>query len=120
MELNKLASIVSLWAVEHPYIEKAWIFGSRAKGTERPDSDLDIAVSILPMPGDSGPLATWIGESEDLSASLQERLPIAVQLEWYGGPVETPAIHAGLNAGSALVYNAHGDHGTWSPDINQN
>lgn len=29
-------------------VEKAWIFGSFSRGEERPDSDVDIIVSIIP------------------------------------------------------------------------
>lgn len=112
MDVIDLARIVSDWAAAEPAIGKAWIFGSRARWTERPDSDLDVAVVIRPMPGDSGPFATWMGESQDLSASLQKLLPVTLQLEWYGGPEETPIIHAGLNAGSMLVYVARDTQGT--------
>ncbi|MBO4614589.1 MAG: nucleotidyltransferase domain-containing protein [Bacteroidales bacterium] len=29
-------------------IEKAWVFGSFSRGEERPDSDIDIMVSLIP------------------------------------------------------------------------
>lgn len=29
-------------------VEKAWVFGSFSRGEERPDSDIDIMVSLIP------------------------------------------------------------------------
>lgn len=29
-------------------VEKAWVFGSFSRGEERPDSDIDIIVSLIP------------------------------------------------------------------------
>ncbi|MFQ6333583.1 nucleotidyltransferase family protein [Methylophilus sp. 3sh_L] len=37
------------WAVSKPEIAKLWIFGSRAKGTQRADSDIDIGFLINPI-----------------------------------------------------------------------
>lgn len=37
---------ISKWARTKPRIELIMLFGSRAKGTHRPDSDIDLAVSV--------------------------------------------------------------------------
>src|SRR5690606_13670191 len=34
---------ISEWAVRHP-IKEVWLYGSRARGTHRQDSDVDLAV----------------------------------------------------------------------------
>lgn len=34
---------ISEWAARHP-ITEVWLYGSRARGTHRPDSDVDLAV----------------------------------------------------------------------------
>lgn len=104
MDINEIRTIVTAWAETQPLVLKVWLFGSRVRRTERPDSDIDIAVEIKPMPGDSSACATFSFEGEDLKASIQALLPMAVQLEWYGGPSETPTIHAGLQESSMLVY----------------
>jgi predicted nucleotidyltransferase len=36
------------WARDTNAFDELWLFGSRAKGTSRPDSDVDIAVSLMP------------------------------------------------------------------------
>ena len=38
-----LAPLVALFGTE-PGVQAVWIFGSRARGDERPDSDVDVAV----------------------------------------------------------------------------
>lgn len=39
------ASIVA-WAKKYPLIEAVYLYGSRAKGTYRPDSDVDLAIQM--------------------------------------------------------------------------
>lgn len=50
----------------HPKVSSAWLFGSHAKGSARPDSDVDIAVLL------QTPLTTE--ELVELSASLSWEL----------------------------------------------
>jgi hypothetical protein len=35
-----------VWAQGHANIRRVWLYGSRVRGTQRPDSDLDVAVEI--------------------------------------------------------------------------
>jgi len=39
---------IIIWAQETNAVDELWLFGSRAKGTSGPDSDVDIAVSLMP------------------------------------------------------------------------
>jgi predicted nucleotidyltransferase len=48
---NRLSDL-GIWAQQRPGIRRLWIFGSRARGTHRPDSDLDIAFEIDRLPTD--------------------------------------------------------------------
>lgn len=106
MELSSIRTIVARWAASQSLVLKAWIFGSRVRGTSRSDSDVDIAIEVRTLPGDSGPLVTFMFEEDKLKRSLQAVLPLNVDLQWYGGPTETPVIHAGLQQSSVLVYQA--------------
>jgi hypothetical protein len=36
------------WAKRTNAVRKLWLLGSRAKGTSRPDSDVDIAIALMP------------------------------------------------------------------------
>jgi predicted nucleotidyltransferase len=39
------------WASKNENVRELWLFGSRAKGCSRSDSDVDIALSLLPAVG---------------------------------------------------------------------
>jgi len=106
MELASITTIVARWAESQPLILKAWIFGSRVRGTSRSDSDVDVAIEVRTLPGDSGPWVTFMCEADKLKGAIQVGLALEVDLQWYGGPVETPTIHAGLQQSSVLVYQA--------------
>ncbi|NGM78791.1 nucleotidyltransferase family protein [Burkholderia multivorans] len=106
MDIVEIREIVTEWAASQPLIRKVWLFGSRVRGTERPDSDIDVAVEVRRLPGDSSEWTTFACERERLSAALQTLFPLPVQLEWYGGADETPTVHAGLQESSMMVYEA--------------
>jgi predicted nucleotidyltransferase len=39
-------SAIARWAEQTPWISEIRLFGSRAKGTAHPDSDIDLAVTV--------------------------------------------------------------------------
>ena len=71
MSLEPLCTVVATWAEKYPDIRRVWLYGSRVKGTARPDSDLDIAVEIHPrvFRGQST-FMWWILESVAMKATL--------------------------------------------------
>ena len=48
--LEALCSTLADWATQQPLLRRLWVYGSRVKGTHRPDSDLDIAFEIERLP----------------------------------------------------------------------
>jgi predicted nucleotidyltransferase len=38
--------IIREWALRTPYIQEVRLFGSRAEGSARPDSDIDLAITV--------------------------------------------------------------------------
>jgi predicted nucleotidyltransferase len=36
------------WAIDNGSLRELWLFGSRAEGRSRPDSDVDLAVALMP------------------------------------------------------------------------
>lgn len=105
MEFDDMAAAVAKWAGTQPLVRKAYLFGSRVRGTHRPDSDLDVAVEVFALPGDSSPFTTWTGEAQRLKASIAGVVPVVIDLDWYGDEVETPRIHAALEQSSVMVYD---------------
>ena len=43
---------LSAWAQRTDAVAELWLFGSRAKGTSGSDSDVDIALALMPPRGD--------------------------------------------------------------------
>ena len=39
------------WANKNDNVRELWLFGSRADGTSGPDSDIDIAIGLMPPAG---------------------------------------------------------------------
>lgn len=83
------AQLVRTWAQSTPEIKRVWIFGSYAYGTPRADSDLDVAVEILPAAIDHWGLFTfWMRHGDRLQADLRDQFAddfpgLEVNLELY-------------------------------------
>jgi len=63
------------WASTNGNVRELWLFGSRATGRSRPDSDVDIAIALMPAVGDENwPLFFYF----DLRAKWRQELEIIV------------------------------------------
>ena len=94
---------LAVWAEGKPTVRRAWIYGSRLRGTQRHDSDLDLALEIDPLDTTNETLAEWMTESDEWRNELKELAQLDVQLEWYGGEA-TPKVLGFLSCCSMLVY----------------
>jgi len=45
---NEIAQLLAEWAAGTDAVASFWLFGSRAKGTARADSDYDLAIELRP------------------------------------------------------------------------
>lgn len=106
LSIKAMSLAVAKWARAEPLVVKAYVFGSRVKGNSRTDSDLDVAVELLEEPGEDDPGCTWQRDGQRLKASIVGIVCVPVDLDWYGGPDQTLCVHAGIQAGSLLVYEA--------------
>jgi predicted nucleotidyltransferase len=67
-----------VWAAQKSEIREVWIFGSRAHGDHRADSDIDIAVGIV---GDKERrFNIWYWTFPEWKEELQKLLPIKADL----------------------------------------
>jgi hypothetical protein len=110
MKLQESAEVVSRWATTEPLIRRAYLFGSRVTGTQRPDSDLDVAVAH-----DIDPALRGIGETLRLDrqftwedhyprwkADLGKLLPMPLDLN--GMETGTAVLRPALKAARMCVY----------------
>lgn len=65
------------WAKDQPEISELWVFGSRAWGDAKADSDLDLAVLLLKVPE----LSILIRTTASWHATLRKLLPVDVSLD---------------------------------------
>lgn len=103
MNINQAAKLASEWAVNKPEIKSVHFFGSRVKGTNREDSDLDVAIELMPGLDECGGLSAWMRSSDKWSKELNELIPYEVQAEWNDGE-NTDLIKKGLSEACMLVH----------------
>jgi len=70
-----------IWAEQKNQILELWIYGSRAKGTARIDSDLDIAFQISSLSTEEEKIEFWDKVLPKWKKELQEFIPWKVHLE---------------------------------------
>lgn len=104
LNLSNAITKLRQWAEREPLVLALILYGSYARGTANPDSDLDIALVINSEPGDTNPSTTWMFNEERWTADLKMLLDFPkVHLMWLGGN-KTPTIEAALEQGRIEVY----------------
>ena len=73
------------WAANTPPVQRMWLFGSRAGGTHRVDSDIDVAIEITGWDSDDPDirgeaLADWIFNADDWKHQLRGITPLTIDL----------------------------------------
>lgn len=80
-ELFDLASAIARWAETVPCIKVVYLFGSRARGDHRPDSDVDLRIEFDYQSED---FESWLRENREDFAALKAVLPgrLALHQDW--------------------------------------
>lgn len=100
---EQVAAIVQ-WAKSTPEIEAVLLFGSRARGTSKPDSDADLALLIYEQ---HFPLAAFIGEGEAWQNHLRLATGITVNIDLLDG-ANTPRVVAFVKDCSVELFRRAG------------
>jgi len=103
-ELERAIKTIVEWAQSEQRIRKAYLFGSRLKGTENPKSDLDIAVEINREAGDINDYSAFAFDKCDYLQYLAEKIPFRLDLQLYAGEIETPKMYRYLSESSKVIY----------------
>jgi hypothetical protein len=92
------------WAKCHPEIKQVWLYGSRARGDNRPDSDADLAIVMNQAEGDGSAWATWIYWHQDYEKSPDLKLSVEAHLEWYEKDAGLERVGPGVEQDGILIY----------------
>ncbi len=79
--LHQVIEKLGRWAETKEQIRELWIYGSRAKGTARTDSDLDIAYQISPLSTEEEKMEFWENVLPKWKQETQELSPWPIHLE---------------------------------------
>jgi predicted nucleotidyltransferase len=66
------------WARDRRVIRQLWLFGSRARGDHRPDSDIDLAIVLAPG---GSVLGLYTAKADEWQRDLAGRMGMPVSLE---------------------------------------
>lgn len=95
---------IQTWAESRPWVSRVWIFGSRLRGTQRIDSDLDVAMEIDPIQPDETSFASWMRLHRSWKSELEGRTSFIVDLHQYDFDNEGSKILQYVSCCSSLVY----------------
>ncbi|MCJ2079877.1 nucleotidyltransferase family protein [Methylobacterium sp. J-090] len=85
---SDIATRLSSWAERKPAISELWLFGSRARGDHRPDSDVDLAIWL---PGHKGQaLALYVAKGDEWQSEIEAvaGMPASLQVLGYSDELD--------------------------------
>jgi len=103
LDLDSIKDVLREWASSNDYIKRVYIYGSRARSDYRDDSDLDVAVEIVPRENDGNAFAVFAVDSSEWINQLQPKLSYKLHLKGRYGD-DSPYVEAGIERSSILVY----------------
>ncbi|MFZ1991908.1 MAG: nucleotidyltransferase domain-containing protein [Alphaproteobacteria bacterium] len=90
------------WAREIPAVEAIYLFGSYARGAQTAQSDLDIGVVVSNPDGEA--LSTWITESDNWAAALQDQLPVKLDLQLANPDLSEAVVGPAVRREGVLIF----------------
>ena len=90
---------ITEWAKACPEIAEVWLYGSRAKGDNRDDSDIDLAVVTVGADADER-YNRWFGADWRNNLKLSRE----VHLEWYDHEAEFKRVGPGVERDGKRLY----------------
>jgi predicted nucleotidyltransferase len=105
MNTDEAALKIIEWCSDRPHVMNAWFFGSRVKGTHRPDSDLDIVIDFDPSWVSALPAHKSEFLQHDLKLDLTMLLGSQVDCHHRAFP-PTPTLDKAILEHGMLVYQA--------------
>ncbi|MGF6638398.1 nucleotidyltransferase family protein [Paraburkholderia sp. 35.1] len=92
------------WAQARRHVRRLWVYGSRLKGVQRTDSDLDVAMEIDPVGNDETARDSWGCHRTEWETEMTALVPYKVHLQDYDLTNPTSRVVAYIGCCAALVY----------------
>jgi predicted nucleotidyltransferase len=92
------------WSETRSHVRRLWVFGSRLKGTQRDDSDLDVAMEIDARGTDESAAVSWVGYRHECEQELSALTRFRVDLHPFDCADPTSKVVAYVSCCAALVY----------------
>lgn len=92
------------WPGRHRDILKVYLYGSRARGDHRPDSDIDLAI-VMNAPDADAAFAMWCGWRSDYKENPDLNLSVEAHLEWYEASAGLERVGTGVERDGVLIYS---------------
>src|SRR5262249_10247368 len=103
-------AVIRRWAETTPEIACVILYGSRAKGTARPDSDVDLGlITFGPEPGSR--FANFGLHRREWANQLQELVGLKVQLEYASPEIDDFHIREYIETGHVVLFCRNSDKG---------
>jgi predicted nucleotidyltransferase len=103
-ELQPVAEALRLWASNEPDLRRVWIYGSQVRGRPSPDSDLDVAVEVIPRDGENT-YDVFVCSADDWRSELTSRVaPHKLDLKLYDASKAREKVRRGVEEDGVLVY----------------
>lgn len=96
--------LIVAWARRHPEIKAVHLYGSRARGDHRPDSDIDLAITLHRNRLDADPENTWIFWISDYNSAPDLHLSQKAHLQWYEKDAGLERVGPGVERDGILLY----------------
>jgi predicted nucleotidyltransferase len=103
-DISHDVSVICSWAKRTEIVERVWLFGSRVRGSNDPDSDLDVAIEHGVAKGDSNAFTTALSERDKWIEELQSQTKLELDI-WSYRHEETPTVEKGIRKGALLIYD---------------
>ena len=101
-ELFSIIRDLRAWAAQKAFVRRLWVFGSRLRGMQRPDSDLDVALEIEAVGNDENALTSWLSVSASCKSEIQCLCPFSIDLQVFDS--SAPHVVQYVHFCSMLVY----------------
>lgn len=95
--------IIGTWAACNKNVLKVYLFGSRVKGNDHIDSDLDIAVVVADSTSNTA-LGRWFALADSWAEELQANLPVKIDLQLGNADLSTSVVAPAVADHGMLIF----------------